>query len=213
MKVTLIYDNDVYKQGLRAHWGFSCLVEVDNTPRILFDTGADGSILLSNMEKLNIDPASIDEVIISHPHHDHVGGLSSFLNVRRDVRVFVPRSLRQTPNAREVIRVSGPLQIHENVFSTGELGRIEQSMAVKTDRGIALIVGCSHPRMANILAAVSGLGKVYAVVGGLHGFREYELFKDLELICPAHCTEHKAQIRALYPEATVEGGVGQVIIA
>ncbi|MBW1613717.1 MAG: MBL fold metallo-hydrolase, partial [Deltaproteobacteria bacterium] len=48
MKITLIYDNDVYKEGLQADWGFSCLVEIENTPTILFDTGTNGSILLSN---------------------------------------------------------------------------------------------------------------------------------------------------------------------
>jgi len=66
MKVTIIYDNEVYKEGLVADWGFSCLVEVKNTPKILFDTGTNGSILLSNMEKLGIEPVSIGEVFISH---------------------------------------------------------------------------------------------------------------------------------------------------
>lgn len=147
MKVTIIYDNEVYKEGLVADWGFSCLVEVKNTPKILFDTGTNGSILLSNMEKLGIDPVSIGEVFISHPHFDHIGGLSAFLNVRSQVRVYVPVSLRGVRGVKEVISVSEPLKIHENVFSTGELDGIEQSMAVKTSKGIVLIVGCSHPKM------------------------------------------------------------------
>jgi 7,8-dihydropterin-6-yl-methyl-4-(beta-D-ribofuranosyl)aminobenzene 5'-phosphate synthase len=66
MKITIIYDNEVWKEGLESDWGFSCLVEVENTPKILFDTGTSGSILLRNMKKLNIDPKSIDEVFISH---------------------------------------------------------------------------------------------------------------------------------------------------
>ncbi|MCD6266143.1 MAG: MBL fold metallo-hydrolase, partial [Deltaproteobacteria bacterium] len=135
MKITLIYDNDVYKEGLQADWGFSCLVEIENTPTILFDTGTNGSILLSNMEKLNIDPTSIDEVFISHAHFDHVGGLSAFLNVKSDVTVYVPTSLRGVRGVKEVVSVSEPLTIHENVFSTGELDHIEQSMAVKIDKG------------------------------------------------------------------------------
>ncbi len=83
MRITVLYDNTVYKEGLRADWGFSCLVEIppQGGRKFLFDTGANGSILLSNMEKLNIDPRSIDEVFISHAHFDHVGGLSAFLNV------------------------------------------------------------------------------------------------------------------------------------
>ena len=212
MKITLIYDNDVYKEGLQADWGFACLVEVENTPKILFDTGTDGSILLSNMEKLNIAPASIDEVFISHAHYDHTGGLSTFLGANSDVTVYVPPSFRQVRGAREVISVSEPLKIHETVFSTGELRRTEQSMAVKTDKGLVLIVGCSHPGVGRILEAASQFGVVYAIVGGLHGFREFELFKDLELICPTHCTQHKAEIKSLYPEKCVDGGAGKVIV-
>lgn len=213
MKVTIVYDNEVYKKGmgLIADWGFSSLVEVENTPRILFDTGTDGGILLSNMRKLGIDPTSIDEVFISHAHFDHTGGLSEFLKVNRKAKIYVPPSFRG-PSGREVITIRGPTKIHENVFSTGELDRIEQSMAVKTGKGIVLIVGCSHPRMSRILRTTSKFGKVYGIIGGMHGFSEYELFRDLELICATHCTQHKREIRNLYSDKYVKGGVGQVII-
>ncbi|MDY6988313.1 MAG: MBL fold metallo-hydrolase [Thermodesulfobacteriota bacterium] len=212
MKITLIYDNDVYREGLQADWGFSCLVETEKAPKILFDTGADGAILLSNMEKLNIDPAAIGVVMISHPHHDHVGGLWAFRRVNKEAKVYVPQSLRGLHGIDDVIPVKGPLQILERVFSTGELAGIEQSMAVETDKGIVLIVGCSHPGIGSIFKAASDFGRVYAVVGGLHGFREYALFKGLDLICPTHCTQHKSEIKALYPEQYMDGGAGQVIV-
>ena len=211
MKITIIYDNEVYKEGLAADWGFSCLVEAENTPTILFDTGANGSILLSNIQKLGIDHASIEKVFISHPHFDHIGGLSAFLNTKSDVEVYVPASLRGVRGAREVISISDPLKIHDNVFSTGQLDGIEQSMAVKTEKGIVLIVGCSHPSMAHILEAASQFGNVIAVIGGMHGFSEFELFKNLELICPTHCTAHKAELKSLYPENCIDGGAGKII--
>ena len=212
MQITILYDNDVYKEDLQADWGFSCLVEIENTPKILFDTGTNGSMLLSNMEKLNIDPTSIDEVFLSHAHFDHVGGLSAFLNVKSDVTIYVPPSLRGIRGVKEVVSVSEPLKIHENVFSTGEIDHIEQSMAIKIDEGIVIIAGCSHPRMAHILKAASQFGNIHAIVGGLHGFSEYDLFKDLELICPTHCTQHKAEIKALYPEKYTDGGAGKIIV-
>ena len=212
MQITILYDNDAYKEGFQADWGFSCLVEIENTPTILFDTGTSGSILLSNMEKLNIDPSSIDEVFISHAHFDHVGGLSAFLDAKSDVTVYVPSSFRGVRGAKEVISVSQAQKIHDNIFSTGELDHIEQSMAVKTDKGIVLIVGCSHPRMTHIFKAASKFGNVYAIVGGLHGFNEFGLFEDLDLICPTHCTQHKAEIKSLYPEQYIDGGVGRVIM-
>lgn len=210
MKVTIVYDNEAYRKELEADWGFSCLVETANTPKILFDTGTNGAILLSNMEKLNIDSSSIDEVFISHAHHDHTGGLPAFLRVNKTAKIYVPPSFTG-PAGREVITTREPTKIHENIFSTGELDNIEQSMAVKTEKGLVLIMGCSHPKMEHILGAASQFGKVYAIIGGLHGFREFDLFRDLELICPTHCTQFKSEIRSQYPEKCVDDGAGKVI--
>ncbi len=210
MKATIVYDNTAYLKELEPDWGFSCLVEVENTPKILFDTGTNGTILLSNMEKLHIDPSSIEEIFISHAHFDHTGGLSDLLKVNKTAKIYVPPSF-SGPSGREVITIQGPTKIHDNVFSTGELDGIEQSMAVKTEKGIVLLVGCSHPRMTHILGTAAQFGKVYAIIGGLHGFNEYELFKEMNVICATHCTQHKTEIKSLYPEKYVEGGAGKVI--
>ena len=71
MKVTIIYDNTAFEEDLQSDWGFSALIEVENIPKILFDTGTNGAILLSNMKKLEIDPTPIEEVFIFHSHFDH----------------------------------------------------------------------------------------------------------------------------------------------
>jgi 7,8-dihydropterin-6-yl-methyl-4-(beta-D-ribofuranosyl)aminobenzene 5'-phosphate synthase len=210
MKITIIYDNKIWKKGLGSDWGFSCLIEIYGK-KVLFDTGANGFILLDNMKKLDIDPATIEEVFISHAHFDHIGGLASFLNVNSNVRVYVPVSLRGVRGAKEVISVNEPIKIHENIFSTGELKGIEQSLIITTDKGLVLIVGCSHPGVKNILRVASQFGKPYAVIGGLHGFNEFDLIKHLGLICPAHCTQFKSEIKALYPKKYIDGGVGKVI--
>ena len=53
--ITVIYDNNPYKEGLETGWGFSCVIKgLEKT--ILFDTGGDGQRLLANMKKLDIDP-------------------------------------------------------------------------------------------------------------------------------------------------------------
>ncbi len=210
MKITLIYDNEVYKKGLRADWGFSCLVEVENQPRILFDTGANGKILFDNMEKLDIKPESINEVFISHSHWDHTGGLPDFLKVNPDVTIYSPSSYRP-PKAKKIVSIEKAMQIHENVFSTGELMGIEQSLVVKTDKGLVVTCGCSHPEVGNILRAASQFGRVYALIGGLHGFREFILLNDLELVCPCHCTQFKSEIKSLYPDKCIDGGAGKII--
>jgi len=208
MKVTIIYDNTAFRKDLQSNWGFSALVEARDTPRILFDTGSNGKILLSNLEKLEIDPNLIDEVFISHPHFDHVGGLSDFLKVNPKIsKIYVPSSL----GLKNEVILKEPQKIHENVFSTGELEGIEQSMGIKTDKGIVLMVGCSHPYMGNILDAAKQFGEIYAVIGGMHGFSEFELFRDLKLICPTHCTQYKTKLKKLYPQKYVEGGAGRII--
>jgi 7,8-dihydropterin-6-yl-methyl-4-(beta-D-ribofuranosyl)aminobenzene 5'-phosphate synthase len=210
MKITIIYDNESCKEDLKSDWGFSCLAEMEDSLGILFDTGASGSILLSNMKNLNIEPNSIPKVFISHNHWDHVGGLSDFLEVNKSAKIYVPGSYRYS-GIREVIGIKKPLEIQANVFSTGELKGIEQSMAVKTEKGIAVIAGCSHPGVGNILKAASKFGKVYALIGGLHGFNEFDLLKELELICPCHCTQYKSEIKEHYPDKCIDGGAGKII--
>jgi len=210
MKITIIYDNEMWVEGLKADWGFSCLVEAYDK-KILFDTGANGSILLHNMQRLNINPTIIEEVFISHAHGDHTGGLPELLRINNAVKVYIPVSCPEPPGASEVVRVKEAFKIHENIFSSGELKSIEQSLVVKMQKGLAVIVGCSHPGVKNILKAASQFGKPYAIIGGLHGFSDFNLVKDLEFICPTHCTQFKSKIELLYPKKYVGGGVGKVI--
>jgi len=211
MKITILYDNmPPLKVGLMADSGFAALVEAGSEGKILFDTGANGKILLSNMSKLGIEPTSIDGIFISHPHLDHVGGLAHFLEQNNKVKVWIPPSMRKMTRAREVITITGPTQIHQGTYSTGELEGIEQSMVVETSKGLVLLVGCSHPYMGNILRSAAQFGKLYGIIGGLHGTHP-ESLKGLSLICATHCTQHLAEMKQLYPEAYLSGGAGRVI--
>ena len=211
MKVTVIYDNEVLEKGLKADWGFACLVETARAPRILFDTGTDGSILLHNMEKLGLDPRTIQEVFISHAHLDHMGGLADLLQLNREIKVYIPNSCPRPSGAKEVVSIKSPLQIHADIFSTGELKGIEQSLVVRTEEGLVVIDGCSHPGVGTILQAASKFGKLHALIGGLHGFREFELLQGLKLVCPCHCTQFKAEIEHLFPEKYLACGAGRVL--
>ena len=75
---------------MESLWGFSVVISgAEKT--ILFDTGG-SDVLIENMKKLDIDPGTIDIVIISHNHWDHTGGLDSFLSINPNVTVYAPAS-------------------------------------------------------------------------------------------------------------------------
>ena len=211
LKITIISDNTTAFRDLKSEWGFSALIEVENTPLILFDTGADSQILLHNMEKLKISPKSIQCVFISHSHWDHTGGLRDFLKLNPEVKLYVPEDFSDDIKAKEIIKVKDSTKIYENVFSTGTLKGIEQSLVIKKGEEVVIIVGCSHSGVGEILKESEKFGRPKALIGGLHGFSEFSLIKDLDLICATHCTQYKDKIKELYPEKFIEGGAGRVI--
>ena len=211
MKITIVYDNEVRKVGLRQGWGFSALIEDTAVSPLLFDTGVDGPALLQNMKELNIDPQDISIIVISHAHGDHTGGLSEILRINGIAELYLPSSFRRAFPGRKVTMVKGPVQIRENVFSTGELEGVEQSLALKTDRGIFVLTGCAHPGMESILAAAAKFGELYGIAGGFHGFHNFETFRGLSLICPCHCTTYKQEIRDLFKDKALECGAGLVM--
>jgi 7,8-dihydropterin-6-yl-methyl-4-(beta-D-ribofuranosyl)aminobenzene 5'-phosphate synthase len=210
MKITIIYDNETCNEVLKADWGFSCLVEAYGR-KILFDTGAKGSLLLENMKALKIDPHEVNEVFISHDHWDHTGGLSAFLKENSNVIVYAPSTLQRIDNARKVVCVDEPVELQEHFYSTGLLKDIEQCLVVETEKGLVVIVGCSHPGVRVILDAATQRGAPRAVIGGLHGFDDYELIRKLRFVCPTHCTQHIPEIQSLYPDKYIQGGAGKVI--
>jgi len=208
LKITIVYDNCTAKAGLRTGWGFAAFLQTENAAPLLFDTGADGAALLYNMRKLGIDPGRIGIIVISHAHGDHTGGLPSILEINKDAEIYVPASTIVGIRGKKVTLVSKPLQISEGIFSTGELKGIEQSLAVRTDKGVVVVAGCSHSGVGAILDAASCHGKVYGIIGGLHGFRDFDRLDGLSLICPCHCTQHKSELRSLFPEQYVACGAG-----
>jgi 7,8-dihydropterin-6-yl-methyl-4-(beta-D-ribofuranosyl)aminobenzene 5'-phosphate synthase len=208
MKLTVVYDNEVRKQGLKSGWGFSSLVEIEGAPPLLFDTGADGTTLLYNMKKLSIDPRQIGIIVISHAHGDHTGGLHSILEVNPDAELYVPSSSWSPLPGRKVTAVTGPMQICAEVFSTGELKGVEQSLVLRTNKGIVVLTGCAHPGVREILRAASRFGRISGIVGGLHGFHDFDQLGELSLICPCHCTQYKSEICQLFRERCEECGAG-----
>jgi 7,8-dihydropterin-6-yl-methyl-4-(beta-D-ribofuranosyl)aminobenzene 5'-phosphate synthase len=134
-----------------------------------------------------------------------------YLNKNKHVKAYVPSTVQGIDPAQEVIYIDEPRDLYKHFYSTGLLKSIEQSLVVEIEQGLVVIVGCSHPGVDVILDEASQLGTPFAVIGGLDGFKEFELIKRLQFICLTHCTQCISKIRALYPDKYVRGGVGKLI--
>lgn len=234
LTIIITYDNNSHVEGLIPEWGFSCVVKgPDKT--ILFDTGGDGSILMSNVRKLGIEPKDIDIVFLSHAHWDHIGGLETFLKSNPDVAVYLlpsfERGFKQqvAELGADVIEVREPVEICPYVHSTGRLGTgiKEQSLILQTDKGLIVITGCAHPGIVHIIRKAKDLLKddVLLAMGGFHlvrsgraeigsvitGFRE----AGVKYAAPCHCSGDEARdlFSREYKQHYLDIGAGRLIAA
>lgn len=213
LRITILYDNTAWQKNLTPDWGFSCMVEFSGR-KMLFDTGAHADILANNMKTLGVDARDMDLVFISHDHWDHIGGMA-VVQDNPEIPVYVPVSLNTEGehfrDMKNLIRVDAASRISDKIWSTGELKGIEHSMALcLPDDEVVVVAGCSHPGVREIVKAAGAFGNVTTVIGGLHGFDDYDLVKSLTRICPTHCTQHIQEIAELYPEKYIPGGAGKI---
>lgn len=228
-EITLIsvFDNYQVNSELKTSWGFGSVIK---TPKenILFDTGGNSEILLFNMQKMGIEPESIDKIFISHVHGDHLGGLEGFLEENSDVTVFIPgsfpNSVRNTITTKEAKfkAISDPEKVTDFAWSTGKLSGPpkEHSLMINSKKGLIVMTGCAHPGIIKIVRRAKELAKkdsVYLVVGGFHHPPESVVkeFRDIgvEKAAPSHCTgdEVRNAFAEEYGEDFIEWGVGKII--
>lgn len=215
MKLMILYDNTSRIQRLQFGWGFSCLVD----ERILFDTGENGQSLLENMNTLHVDISKIDAVVISHEHWDHTGGLWELLKRQNGLKVNVCPGFSSTFKER-VLALGGKFienltlqEIVPGISVTGEIAGkykggylVEQALTVKTENGITVITGCSHPGIITILKKVKSFfpkEPIALVIGGFHLMDQDPSTVEsiatsmkalgVQKVGPAHCTGTQAQ--------------------
>jgi 7,8-dihydropterin-6-yl-methyl-4-(beta-D-ribofuranosyl)aminobenzene 5'-phosphate synthase len=232
--ITVIYDNRVYRDGFEPAWGFSCLI-TGTEKTILFDTGGDGAILMRNMERAGVDPASIDLVFLSHEHWDHTGGLGHFFEKNKNVSVYCLKAFPEP--FKEVVQDAGaglieadkPGDLCPAVHSTGEMGRRikEHALVLDTDHGLIVITGCAHPGIVKIVErAKEKWGRdILFVMGGFHLMEHTRKQLDgiiadftklgVQYAAPCHCTGDGAieAFEADYGDRFIRIGAGRIIAA
>jgi 7,8-dihydropterin-6-yl-methyl-4-(beta-D-ribofuranosyl)aminobenzene 5'-phosphate synthase len=184
---------------------------------------------------LNIDPRSIQSVVISHNHQDHQGGLKDFLSVNSQVTVFIPNSspsdLEREINSKgaKAVRIDSLKQISESIYSSGELKENipEQSLVLQSAKGLVIITGCAHPGIVRIIEHVKQLfpfEPIYLAMGGFHLKSEssqnikeiVEMIQEygVQRIAPSHCTGEAAIeiFKQRFGDNFIESGVGRMII-
>jgi 7,8-dihydropterin-6-yl-methyl-4-(beta-D-ribofuranosyl)aminobenzene 5'-phosphate synthase len=87
LKITIL-STMLAEEGM-GEWGFSALVEADGR-RVLFDTGLHPETVLQNARELGVDLSSVTDVVLSHHHGDHTGGL---LALRRELSKKSPTAM------------------------------------------------------------------------------------------------------------------------
>lgn len=148
LKVTVLSTMLADDKGV-GEWGYSALVEADGH-RILFDTGTYPETVLGNAKALGVDLSTITDVILSHNHDDHTGGL---VTLRRELAKKNPAALSRAHVGRGIfwsrprstgaegnpllafrapyetlggqfIEHSGPVELFPGVWLTGPVPRV-----------------------------------------------------------------------------------------
>ena len=231
LRLTILFDNQPSPAGLTALWGFAALIETGERT-LLFDTGSNGRVLLKNMAALGLRMDAVDQLFLSHPHWDHMGGLDSVLEANPALSVVLHEGFSKHLIAdlkdlcREVIVVGAePRTLAPGIISTGLLDSQppEQGLILNLGGVTLAISGCAHPGMEQIVERGRALlgEPIRWAIGGFHLMyadaaeitRSVQALQALGVtdVLPTHCTGDAAiaAFEQAYGEHCVSGGVGR----
>jgi len=149
--IVMAEDSVMYESPYLGQHGISLLARATGggtTKHILMDVGQNPMGLLYNFRQMNIDPACIDAIVITHCHYDHTQGLAEIVAAtgKKDLPVIAhPAMFRlnfitapflrhvgvMSGDSEDKLRAAGaelylttdPLELMPGLFTTGEVKR------------------------------------------------------------------------------------------
>ena len=180
-----------HRRASLAEWGLSLHIRW-NEISILFDTGHT-DLFKRNAGQLGIPLETVDWILLSHHHWDHIGGLRKRPFETKKSLITHPQTLEKYSLAEPInwdsefqLTLSRePVEFAKNIFFLGQIPRVtsfepgcykndemleDSAIALSTEKGTVVITGCSHAGVCNICEqAKRTTGQpLFAVIGGFH---------------------------------------------
>lgn len=266
-RIAVLYDAFGDDAAMEKDWGFAALIEVDGR-RILFDTGNDAAVFARNVAAKGVDLSTIDSVVLSHRHADHMAGLATVLAANPDITIHAPQEgfgifgsslpstfYRKDPSLPARMRyydgsppetmtfgsawpgatfkpLSETTEIAPGVWAIATVSDApgtrelrELSLAIRTDQGLLLVVGCSHPGLPVIVAEAAKIDPhLHLVIGGFHYVNADDAAIQtlvaalapyrIDYIAPGHCTGEAtfAALQTAFGARYLYAGVGAELV-
>lgn len=145
--ITIVVDNKA-GEGFAAEHGFALWIE-EGGRTILFDTG-NQEALLPNCRRLDLSFSSLTDLVLSHGHYDHTGGVDSVVSEAGAIQVYLHQAAMQPryANGEDELRsvrmpaasmrslwelpddsihwLTHPLNLGEHIGITGPISRLTE---------------------------------------------------------------------------------------
>lgn len=218
MKISVLTENCSSDIGFLAEWGLSFWIEAEDK-KILFDSWF-SNVFIKNAEKLNIELNSLDFIVVSHHHNDHINGLFE-LKLEEKKNIIFHNNVLNKLKAKEVNFIKNnfivnetknPFFISENIVFLWEIPRTtnfesrmiieendnmldDSAVAINTPKWIIVISWCSHSWICNICEYSKSVfdKNLHAVIGWFH------LFDNTEVVDKTIDYFKNENIEHLYP--------------
>ncbi len=139
MKISTLVENTSLSSEFKNVHGLSFYIETENH-KILLDLGPN-DFFIHNAEKLNIDIAKVDTVIISHGHFDHGGGLGTFLQKNKTAKIFIHKTAFEDYRIK-VLVFSKYIGIDSSLKEYGQIVSTDDEYVI--DTGLTLFSGVTE---------------------------------------------------------------------